>query len=241
MEALDLIEPLNALVMLEAEGASLRRVMRDALVGRASRRSRAVAGLHAAGAWLRAYHRIVAGEGTGERLVDATAIADLFIRLADHLAAGRLGADAARVARRGATVAADVLAEGFPLAVVHGDFALRNILLTPAGGITVLDMLGRWRAPAYEDLATLLLGLDTMGLGPRLGGLLPLPGVVREARAAFLAGYFGRGSDPDDAQLGVFEALLALDRWAALQERGRGGPLVGRGLLRLARERLGAS
>jgi len=106
---------------------------------------------------------------------------------------------------------------------------MRNFIVAARGQVVGFDMLARWRVPHLEDVATFLLALRL--LGPRvttLGASHP-NAVVAEWRTAFLEGY----GEPTPPALPVFEALVLLDRWAALVTRPtRRGP-VAKGLRRL--------
>ncbi len=55
-------------------------------------------------------------------------------------------------------VAGRVLPADLPL-VSHGDYAPRNILVGAHGEVTVLDTLGRWRAPIGSDLGNFLFAI----------------------------------------------------------------------------------
>ena len=52
-----------------------------------------------------------------------------------------------------------MLPADLPLGTSHGDYAPRNILVGAHGEVTVLDTLGRWRAPIYSDLGNFLFAI----------------------------------------------------------------------------------
>lgn len=232
VEAVALLEPMHALVMREVDGESLR-----ALVKRAALRLRADRdldeALEHAGAWLRAYHAITPPPGADDRLTTAEEVAVLAIRLGEYLQDAPHGRGTVELAERTASAARRLTPGDLPLAVVHGDFAMRNVIVN-GGRLAVLDMLGRWRAPAYEDVVTMTAALDGIALGPRLGGRLPLPSAVRSGRGAFLRGYFGSSAAAPRPALAALNGLLTLDRLAALHARGRLSSLTVGGLLRAA-------
>jgi aminoglycoside phosphotransferase (APT) family kinase protein len=236
VEAIALLEPMHALVMRHVEGQSLR-----AIVKRAALQPRAAPDVdrafERAGAWLRAYHAMVPLPGIEERLSTPDDVATLATRLGEHLRDARRGSETVDLAERTAIVARRLSAADLPLAVVHGDFAMRNVMVN-AGQVAVLDMLGRWRAPAYEDVSTMMLALDGIAFGPRLGGVLPLPPAIRSARAAFLRGYFGDDAAVPRSALATIDGLLTLDRLAALHARRSASAFTVRGLLRAARRQL---
>lgn len=237
VEVLGLVQPFNALVMREAPGTSLRALAVGALVpGRRDATRRATAAVGNAGAWLRSYHGIKPADGTERRLATGAEVGALATAIGNYLQDAPYGRQMVEIAGGVSRGAREVLGAGsLPLVVVHGDFAMRNVIVAQDGTIRVVDMLARWQAPVHEDLATMLAALEGIGLGIRLGGLLPPPPFVRRAETAFLDGYFGGLALVPRASLAVFGALLMLDRLAAWHERGgrQPGPTQ-RGLLRIA-------
>ena len=239
VQAVALLEPMQALVMREARGQPFREAVKRAVLRwRPPRTTLEAATL--SGAWLRAYHAMPVHDTIEQRLASGAAVAELALELGAFLAAAPYGADAIELAEATAGIAGTLGPADLPLAVVHGDFAMRNVLVGD-GRVAVLDMLGRWHAPAYEDVATMTLALDTVGLGGPAAGVLPRPPAIGPLRRAFLEGYFGDAGRIPARPLGVLEALLALERLAALHARRPVGRLLARGLLRTARRSLEAS
>jgi hypothetical protein len=95
---------------------------------------------------------------------------------------------------------------------------MRNVLVHPSGGVTVLDTLARRHAPVYEDVAT--FAVDMRSSRPQLYsfGLAFATGFLREMEDSIRRGHDPAG-DHDATQLKVYEMLVLLDRWAALLDR----------------------
>ena len=58
-----------------------------------------------------------------------------------------------------------------PTTTLHGDYAPRNVLVSPSGGVAVIDAMPTWRAPVHEDVARMIAGLRLMRLQLLSGGL----------------------------------------------------------------------
>ena len=96
----------------------------------------------------------------------------------------------------------------------------------PDGRLTVIDLLGRWRAPIYEDLATFLVALHSGRQTALTGGRI-LRRPVRLLEEHFLAGY-GGGSDVPRSPIATYEFLLVLDKWSSRLTRLEGAGRVRR-------------
>jgi hypothetical protein len=107
-----------------------------------------------------------------------------------------------------------------PLGFSHTDFAPRNVLVASNGSITVIDTLGRWQAPVYEDLGHFLFALHTSEIQVYSQGCWLSETVLRDFEQAFLAGYFGEHPFPETA-LRLFQLQSLLYRWAALVHSAR--------------------
>jgi aminoglycoside phosphotransferase (APT) family kinase protein len=118
------------------------------------------------------------------------------------------------------------LPEPLPTVVSHGDFAPRNILVDDAGRLAVIDLLARWQAPPYEDLAGFLVSLETSRVNTATRGLV-FGRAVERLEPAFLAGYFGSAPVPRRA-IRLYELLLVLDKWSARASRAGSLGRVGR-------------
>lgn len=135
--------------------------------------------------------------------------------------------------RRLIDAAAVHLPDRVPSAVAHGDFAPRNILVSANSRVTVFDTQCRWRAPLYEDLAYFLMSLKTPGAQVRAQGTLFSPAQLASWESAFLGAYF-EGSEVPIAAVRLYECLLTLEWWAAINFRQSEGSLKQRASLALS-------
>lgn len=117
-----------------------------------------------------------------------------------------------------------LLSTRLPLGLVHGDFAPRNVFIGPDSRVTVIDSLGRYLAPIYEDIAYLLVELLSGATRLRHGGLPISTAELAAMRAELLSGY----GMVDDAILSIFELRALLDKWRSLAQRSRSSNLRGR-------------
>jgi phosphotransferase family enzyme len=224
----DVLHPLGvvddgmALVMLTHEGVSLARTL-----SRISRAPRSPvppeALVEAAGGWLRLFHDAPTDDRLPARQERASDIAAALRAFGDFLLAERADPELARLVDRAIASTAE-LPDPVPVRPTHGDFAPRNLIVGPDGRLTAIDLLGRWRAPIYEDLATFLVALHSGRQTALAGGrLLRRPTDVLEER--FLAGYAGGGELPR-RPIATYEFLLVLDKWSSrLNRLDRAGPL----------------
>jgi aminoglycoside phosphotransferase (APT) family kinase protein len=166
-----------------------------------------------AGAWLRAYHALDLS-GTGTRQSQRAEIIELIHRYCDHL--GPLLSRVAwfsQLAVRMTRAAQQVLPERLPLGLAHGDFAMRNILVTRGARVTVLDTTALWAAPVYEDLAKFYLALRVSRIQTYSHGLAFSEQRLRLIHSWLLDGYYGAAPVPHD-QIRLYELLLLLDKWS---------------------------
>lgn len=169
-----------------------------------------------AGAWLRMFH----GQATSLELTPVGGTPEEVGLLLQEFAAflaDRIGARPwlDEVAASGVDLARAALPADLPLATAHGDFTATNIFTTADGRVTVFDPLPLWRIPAYQDLATLIVGARVHPLqAATLGRALPRAALA-DYEAAVVRGYFGSDPVPHRA-LAVVQLLVLLDRWAAL-------------------------
>jgi hypothetical protein len=119
-----------------------------------------------------------------------------------------------------ASVAHAELPTRLPLGLSHTDFAPRNVLVEGNGSIAVIDTLGRWQAPVYEDLGHFLFSLRASEIQVYSQGCWLSETVLRDFEQAFLAGYFGESPFPETA-LRLFQLQALLYRWAALVHSAR--------------------
>jgi hypothetical protein len=122
-------------------------------------------------------------------------------------------------------VLARELPEALPTTTLHGDFAPRNVLVSPAGGVGVVDPMPTWQAPVHEDVARMVVGVRLVRLQLISGGL----GVTADALGAYERAFLRACYQDDEPplELAAFGLLVALDQWAALlaQLSATTGPL----------------
>lgn len=229
LHPLGVVEDGLALVMLTHEGVSLARTL--SRVSRARRSPVPPESLvEAAGAWLRLFHDAPAGADLPARQERAGDIAAALRDFGDFLLAERANRDLADLVDRAISATAD-LPDPLPVRPTHGDFAPRNLIVGPDDRLIAIDLLGRWRAPIYEDLAMFLVALHSGRQAALAGGrLLRRPIEVLEER--FLAGYAGR-TELLRRPIATYEFLLVLDKWSSRLTR-----LEGAGRLRRLERRL---
>jgi aminoglycoside phosphotransferase (APT) family kinase protein len=169
----------------------------------------------AAGRWLRVLHDTPV-DGRPARQQTRQEIVDAFTALGAYLAPRMTAHDVDAYVGAG-VAAASILPDRLPMVVSHGDFAPRNILVDGSGRVAVIDLLARWQAPPYEDLAGFLVALHTSRANAVTRGVV-FGRALERLEPAFLAGYFGSEAVPRSA-IDVYELLLVLDRWAARANR----------------------
>lgn len=220
VRALGIVDNGRAVVTVAIQGVSLGKVLHrgrrkplpaidpEEAVGRA-------------GAWLRTFHDgpsfgdLESRQATRDEIVAAISNLGEYLRTA----APSHGLD--RVVED-AIAAAGMLPVELAVRPIHGDFAPRNLIIGRDGRLTAIDLLGRWRAPIYEDLGTFLVALGS-GRLPAVLGEWTYRRPRRALESAFLTGYFG--SDPrPEREIALYEGLLHLDKWSArLSRLGRRG------------------
>jgi hypothetical protein len=179
----------------------------------------AVAGCGLAARWLRAFQDGSADEGRPARQDTREEVVGRLVAYGDFL-----GSRAWRqLASAGARLATGLLPHDLPLAVGHGDFAPRNMLLGN-GLLTVIDPLPRWRVPVYDDLCRFLVGIRLIGEQVHTQGLAFGSDTLDGLEEAALAAYLG----PDDrGPVRAYELLILMDKWSAMRANPRRG-LAGR-------------
>jgi hypothetical protein len=173
-----------------------------------------------AGRWL-ARFRDLALPTDGSRLATRDDVLAALLEFGRHLGAAPGGPTRNDLARA-LSAAEAVLPAVLPAAPGHGDFAMRNVLVDPAGRVAVLDTRARWSVPVEEDLATLLVALRTNRLQSATQGLAWSDRTIERYKAALLD---GAAYDPAARPvLRVFELLVLWDKWAAHRARDEGRP-----------------
>ncbi len=205
----------NVLVMEAFDGEPLHRF----LVRRPFRSRAALAPsilARATGRWLRILHDTPSStqvrQGTREDVVDA------FAAFGSYLAAEKVSPHLDEFIEVG-IASARRLPDPLPTVITHGDFAPRNILVDGSGRMAVIDLLLRWQAPAFEDIAGFLVALQTSRANAATRGLL-FGRTIERLEPAFLTGYYGSEPVPRNA-IRVYELLLVLDKWSARAIRNR--------------------
>lgn len=187
------------------------------------------------GAWLAHYHGAPRIAGAVERRPCRADYLRFVERLTESLgeAVGDRGFFS-RIAAAVTAMADAFLPDSLPLGPGHGDFALRNLLAGPGGRVTVIDTLGAWQAPIYEDIGCFLHSLrcNRVRVLTR-GAAIPAERLAAYERA-FLSGYFGQGAVPR-AAVRLYEAQAALEKWSSLVAFAARAPGWGSYLARSAR------
>ena len=236
VRALDLLPEQQAFVMESVPGDSLRRLLYRAHRGRWRAPSRLEDAFHHAGAWLRTYHALRPRDRVEPRDTRREDH-ERFVEGTSRYLGARLGDPEffERMSRALRAAARDTLPEALPLGLGHGDFAPRNILVGPESRVTVLDTVGRFLTPIYEDVGYFLVSLHhNWPQALSLGAAFPAAR-LDGYRRAFLSGYFGAEPVPA-AAVRQYEMQAALDLWANVASRpdhARGARRV-RELARLA-------
>lgn len=199
------------IVSEEIRGRSLRGLLAGATrLHRKASRARVERLLTTAGAWLRAFHALPppangqpAGSIEGWHH-DFEAKAELLMKA---------GAAPREIVTALEAMRSELAGGGLLSAVKHGDFAPRNILVTPAGQVAGLDTQARLLAPVFEDIGYFLLQLETSKLQMFSRGFLFSQRALADFRRGFLAGYF-RGEGVSERLLTLFQLKAAIDKWA---------------------------
>lgn len=144
----------GAIVTQELIGRPLDRVLR--FWRRRGRAPTLEAVASRIGVWLRAYQRVGAARGTWSA-GDARAYLDDRLRHVARLLGESARADALELFDR----TADALpAAPEPLVPIHADLCPGNIMVTPDGGVAVLDFATAQAGTRYHDIAHLYLHLE---------------------------------------------------------------------------------
>lgn len=237
IRAFEYVPELRTIVMEVVEQPTLRQLLwRSARPWAAAGRAEVDRAVRRAGCWLREFHGLPGDEDETVTLrEDRADVVDALARfgrfLGQALGDSRFFADAVSSISAYAPV---LLPPTLPLGLSHGDFAPRNVFVSADGRVTVIDMIGKWRLPIYEDLAYFVTALRAAGPRRLTYGLALPRDRLEELEEELLAGYFRDEQVPRGA-VKLFEFLLLLDNWAAFAARERRGPLPGR-LLHLADE-----
>jgi hypothetical protein len=215
-----LLEEDAGLVMSFVEAPTLRSAVLDLSRLRPGRGDldRAITGCTLAGRWLRTVQEHGGGsdrpvrQGTRQEVVDQLRAYGAF-----------LDSDEWRRVSEGAVeLVTRVLPDRLPLAVGHGDFAPRNMLLGE-GRLTVIDPLPRWRVPAYDDLCRFLVGIRLIGAQVHTHGLAFGSATLDALEEAAVAAYLDPAGERsgDRAALRTYQLMILMDKWTAMLENPR--------------------
>jgi hypothetical protein len=227
---LDYLPESRALVMEHVPHPSLSRLILKGC--RPVRRSAQIeTAIRNAGSWLRVYHQLPGLAHTRDRHETREDFIHSLREFAGFLATTqRDAAGVENVATHVESLAHDILPDFLPLGMSHGDYAPRNVFVGPDEQVIVFDTLARWRAPIYEDIAHFLLALKLARPQVYSLGLAFNEKLIARFEQEFLRGYFQDETIPLGA-IRLFEKLLLMDKWAAMQHRYRQSS----GILRLTR------
>ncbi|MEW5828991.1 MAG: hypothetical protein AB1846_08900, partial [Chloroflexota bacterium] len=213
VRTLGFLEPWSAIAMLEVEGLALRSLLDRPRVGfgRSGPAGRLVECLGKAARWLRHYHEQVGGLRVGpvSKALMAARLDKVAGDVADHLGS-RYNAP------RNLSALRERIGEASgpePVARLHGDFHASNILVTPRGGVCVLDPRGDPDPRSvYDDLATFLIDLHLKPIPVLTGGLFTRK-LFEQSRQALVEGYFEPG-EYRPALLDFYCACEAIFKWS---------------------------
>lgn len=178
------------------------------------------------GSWLRRFHESASSADLPTRQATGGDVVAHFSALEEFLAS-RLGRRFGQLAGAGSALAAEAFPTGpLPMAVGHGDFAPRNVLVDGSGRLVVFDPLMRWAVPVHEDLCRFLIGIRLLGLQLHSHGAAFSPALLERWETLVISGY---GDDRMPvAQLRCYQLLILLDKWSALVEPASAGGAGGR-------------
>jgi hypothetical protein len=165
-----------------------------------------------AGAWLKAYHEMPKEKDVHIRHSHLEDYVEAISKLNSFLT--RILGDGSYFKKISSIIihkAQEILPESLPLGLGHGDFALRNILISPNARVTVLDTFAKWRTPIYEDIGYFLNDLQMSYPQVISHGLAFSSKQLASYEQAFLKGYFDQKLIPYPA-IRLYEILALLDK-----------------------------
>jgi hypothetical protein len=201
----------RTVVMVHSPDPSLATLLGGSFIG--GSKGRLEAAFRSAGAWLGEFHRLPLLPHTRTRQASRHAFVETISRAAEFVAEALDDPNVDSAAGK-LVAAAEELPESLPLGLSHSDFAPRNVLVSADGRVSVIDTLGRWKAPIYEDIGHFLAAIETTEWQMLSQGWLWSPRTIGKLKAAFVAGYFA-DSAPPWRSMKLFEAQAALFKWAS--------------------------
>jgi hypothetical protein len=199
------------LVMTFVDATSLRSNVLDLsrLRPTRGRLDEAIASCALAGHWLRTYQERSTGSGRPVRQGTREDVVDQLRAYGEFLDSSPWR----RMAAEGAELIAARFPRDLPLAVGHGDFAPRNMMVHD-GMLTVIDPLPRWQVPAYDDLCRFLVGVRLIGEQVHTHGLAFSSDTLDVLEEAAVDAYLG--TNADRAPLRAYQLLILMDKWTAM-------------------------
>lgn len=167
----------------------------------------------AAGHWLRRLHATDPVPAERCRLRTGAEVARLVGDLGEHLAGVKGDRPLFARVRAASSALETALPTDLPTTTLHGDYAPRNVLVSPSGAVAVIDAMPTWQAPVHEDVARMIAGLRLMRLQLLSGGLGAAAAALDGFESSFRRAYYG--DDGPRLELAGFLLLVVLDRWAA--------------------------
>jgi hypothetical protein len=168
------------------------------------------------GKWLRLYHEMSKEENVQIRHVYRHEYIEAIAKLTDFLAMALNDKVFFQTVASTLKISAlQIFPESLPLGLGHGDFAMRNILVSSDARVTVIDTFAKWRTPIYEDIGYFLSGLKLAGPQVISQGLAFSSAQLLAYERAFLAGYFGQEPVPYP-EIRLYEMLTLLDKWSSV-------------------------
>ncbi len=217
IRVLDYLPDFQAIIMEESSDRNLRDlVLKESRLRTSSTQMKLLPVFRNVGMWLRVYHTMPKTEQVQVRHDHREEFIEGILKLTGFLTE-RLG-DKSFFESLASTLTHQVhkiLPEHLPLGLGHGDYALRNILVSPTERVTVLDTFAKWRTPIYEDIGYFLTGLKMTSEQVASYGLVFSQGQLQEYEDAFLQGYFEQKPIPYPA-IRLFEMLALLDKWSSV-------------------------
>ena len=217
IHVLDYLPQYNAIIMEESRDPSLQQLFfRENRLHVLTSENGLASAFRNAGLWLKEYHAMPKEEGVQIRHQHQDQYVESIVKLTDFLTRAWGGESFFKQTASIVTqVGREVLPEVLPLALGHGDYAMRNILIGSNARVTVLDTFAKWRVPIYEDIGYFLNALKTSYPQVISQGFLYSPSRIAVYEHAFLQGYFASGNLPSST-IRLYEILALLDKWSSV-------------------------
>lgn len=204
------IPEINATLMEFSAGVRMNEYLTLSWLWSVKRRQQTLLLMEHAGQWLRCLHTMPADSPDTEEWFSP---ADTFQEMLNNI--DRLRQLGITISVDAATTVLSKLAQTSDVARVwnHGDFSSGNFLVFPDGGVLGLDVvMDRFDSP-YYDLGRFVGDLKTRRSFILRWGWLPLTGILKQLRNAFLSGYFN-GEPHNQLLLALYEGYFIFSEWA---------------------------